>query len=203
MLVFLQCPGAEPYPADTIRLIIVEAARAIAAGKQQQSSINTAVQFLALLKLLNQTAFSDELALAFVDELNYSQITPRRGPEYTQEILLLSLSAGLTQAVYKSLALVRLHDMLSNKLKRCMAAFLRTTLLQKLQPGCTNRGANVMQAQMRQTRVQLVAQVVDHIGLNSTSAITAKDAVVKVKVRTPDTLLQLQCICNHGSLQPD
>ena len=101
----LHCSGTEPYPADTLELVILRAANAIAAGKRQQASINTAVQFLT--SLLNQTALSDGLALVFVDEVIYFQFTTRRGPEYTQEILLLSLSAGLTQAVYKGFALVR------------------------------------------------------------------------------------------------
>ena len=101
------CSGTEPYPADTLKLIIVRATRAIATGGRQQSSINTAVQFLAMLEGINRTALSDGLAMAFVEELNNYQTKPA-GPdsEYTQEVLLLSLSTGLTQAVYEAFALV-------------------------------------------------------------------------------------------------
>ena len=99
--------GAEPYPADTLDFLIRAAASAIQAGEDEQPSVNTALQFLSLLKSVNQTALSNRLTQVFEDELAYSQIGTRRGPEYTSEVLLLSLSAGLPQAVYGAFALVR------------------------------------------------------------------------------------------------
>lgn len=99
--------GAEPYPADTLDFLIRAAASAIQAGENEQPSVNTALQFLSRLTSVNQTALSSRLTQVFEDELAYSQIGTRRGPEYTHEVLLLSLSAGLSQAVYGAFTLVR------------------------------------------------------------------------------------------------
>lgn len=99
---YLPCSGSEPYPADTLQRIILSAARASA----RQPTINTAVQFLQLLKPTNRTALSDRLAFVFSDELNYFQSSTRRGPAYPEAVLLLSLAASFPQAVYKAFALV-------------------------------------------------------------------------------------------------
>lgn len=98
----LPCSGSEPYPSDTLELIILSAARAI----DLQPSVSTAVQFFQLLKPINQTALSDGLAVAFWDQQNYALFPTRRDPAYPGAILSLSLAAGLPQAVYKAFALV-------------------------------------------------------------------------------------------------
>lgn len=103
---FVYAPGTDPYPTDTLEYIIIGAASAIATSKSQQQTIDSAVQFLALLKSVNETLLSERLTQTFEDELNYSQIGTRRAPEYTSEVLLLSLSAGLKSAVYKDFAKV-------------------------------------------------------------------------------------------------
>ena len=86
--------------------IILAAAGAIAAGRSQLQTANTAVQFLTLLKSVNETLLPERLTQVFEDELNYSQIGTRRAPEYSNEILLLSLSAGQKSAVYEDFAKV-------------------------------------------------------------------------------------------------
>ena len=100
---FVHASGTEPYRTDTLDDIILAATGAIArsASRSPQQTTNSAVQFLALLKSVNETLLSERLTQAFEDELNYSQITTRRAPAYTSEVLLLSLSAGQSSAVYE------------------------------------------------------------------------------------------------------
>lgn len=98
-------PGTAELPTDTLSFAIRAAASAVQAGGSQQPSINTATQFLTLLKL-NETALSTTLAQSFSKEFDYSQIATRRGPEYTKETLLLAFAAGLPQAVGQAFALV-------------------------------------------------------------------------------------------------
>lgn len=103
---FAHASGREPYPASTLRLIVLAAASGLSAGNSQQPAINTALQFLSLLPSLKKTVLSDSIAQALLDELSYSQIGTRRGPEYTSEVLLLALSAGLPQAIYDAFTMV-------------------------------------------------------------------------------------------------
>lgn len=49
----------EPYPTDTLDYIILAAASAIATNRSQQQSVNSAVQFLALLKSVTETPLSE------------------------------------------------------------------------------------------------------------------------------------------------
>ena len=100
--------GNQPYPTDTLDFLISAAANATSEGNRQQPSTNTAVQFLALSKAINQTALSGRLAYAFQNKLHDS-ITTFASPYSAEDILFLSLAAGLTQAVYEAIATVSCH----------------------------------------------------------------------------------------------